>query len=475
MPELVALQTMLPQIDSPVAAQTKVLQMRQLQNANDQADFQRQQQQQAMADDQATRAAYAANPTDGSARLSALASVSPRAYAAEAKQQSDLAKAGADTRAKQLEAANKGLDLAGQAFGYVRQNPTVQNANDAIDWLLQQGVYTPEHAAQDKAKVAAAPDKVGELADMAFRASLAAKDQLAKVSTHDAGGTVATVGTDPVTGKTTTLSSLAKTQSPDNIATNERIAAEGAANRKNQIKVTQMVSDRSDGSDDGTGLSAATKTRIAQQAVDAGDYSGLKNVGRGKQGAADLRGIQNAITDYAASKGLTPTEISAKLAEFEGMKSGMRVSAGISAKIENAAAEADQLAPLAIDAGRKVARSGFLPFGKVQMLFDTNTNDPDMNRFATANIGLATAYAGAMARGGKATVTDQQHARDLLSTAKSQEAYEAIVGQMQQEIKAAKAAPRQVRNNLRNEIAGKGEGAAPAAAAIPSGWSVEVH
>jgi hypothetical protein len=195
----------------------------------------------------------------------------------------------------------------------------------------------------------------------------------------------------------------------------------------------------------------------------------MKNVGRGTQGAKDLRGIQNAITDYAANKGMSAGELSAKLAEFEAMKSGMRVSANISAKIENAAAEADQLAPLAIEAGRNVARSGFLPFGRVQAMFNNQTNDPNMNKFATANIGLATAYAGAMARGGKATVTDNDHARELLSTAKSQEAYEAIVGQMQQEIKAARAAPQHVRENLRNEISGGGNRTAAPAPAKPVG------
>jgi hypothetical protein len=134
------------------------------------------------------------------------------------------------------------------------------------------------------------------------------------------------------------------------------------------------------------------------------------------------------------------------MADFQGQKAGLRTANNISARIENAAAEAAQLAPLAIEAGRKVARSGFLPFGRAQVMFNNQTNDPAMNKFATANIGLATAYAGAMARGGKATVTDNEHARELLSTAKSQQAYKAIVNQMLQEIAAAKRAPKQVRD-----------------------------
>lgn len=457
---LVALQATMPQFEDPVTLQAKAYTLRDLAAKAQATD-------QSRTDDQAARAAFAANPTDGAARLSALAGVSPAAYSAEAKRQADLDKTGAETRAKQLETAHKQIDLAGQAFGYVRQFPTKENAAAAVQWLGQNGVLTPDHVADHLAKIdAATPEQIQGLATQAFQSAVAAKDQLSKIETKDAGGQLITQATNPITNQTTTLSTLAKTQSPDNKATNDRVAAEGAANRENQIKVQTMIGERQDGKDDdGTGLSDKSKAFIAQQAVDAGDYSGLKNVGRGKQGAADLRAIRNAITDYAASKGLSPTQVSAKLAEFEGMKAGMRTSANISAKVENAGAEADQLAPLAIETGRNVARSGFLPFGRAQVMFNNQTNDPDMNRFATANIGLATAYAGAMARGGKATVIDMEHAREMLSTAKSQDAYESIVNQMQKEIAAARRAPRQVRDNLSSEISGNGGHGAPNAGA----------
>lgn len=218
----------------------------------------------------------------------------------------------------------------------------------------------------------------------------------------------------------------------------------------------RLAFDKEKNSDDATALSDATKQRIAQQFVDAGDISGLKNLGRGTQGAKDLRGIQNAITEYAAKKGMAPAEISAKIADFDGLKVGLRTSANISARVENAVAEAQELAPLAVAASQKVARSGFLPFGRMQVMFNNQTNDPDMNRFATANIGLATAYAGAMARGQKPTVHDKEHAEKVIGEAKSQAAYEAVVDQLLIEMAAAQRAPHKVRDSLRNEISGKG-------------------
>jgi hypothetical protein len=454
---LVALQAALPQFADPVDLQTKAYKLRDLAAQADAADL-------ARADDQAARAAYAANPTDGAARLSALAGVSPKAYATEAKAQADQAKASAETTAKQIEAAHKKVDLTGQAFGYVRQFPTADNAKNAIQWLGDQGVYTPEQVAQYHAKIDAAPDKVSDMANQAYAAALGVKEQLSKIETRDTGGQVQTIATNPLTEKTTTLSTIDKTQSPDNKATNDRVAAEGRASRATQIQVQKMIGERQDAGDTEANIDPKRLSFMVDQAL-KGDTTVYQNLGRGKQGAANLLALRGAVADEAQKRGMSGADLAAINADYQGQKAGLRTSGTISARIENAAAEADQLAPLAIDAGRKVARSGFLPFGRAQVLFNNQTNDPDMNRFATANIGLATAYAGAMARGGKATVSDNEHAREMLSTAKSQQAYEAIVDQMQQEIAAAKAAPQHVRDNLRGQISGKGGHNAPAPAA----------
>lgn len=471
---LVALQAALPQFADPIDMQMKAYKLRDL-------AAQEQMNDQARSDDQAARAAYAANPTDGAARLAALAGVSPKAYGAEAKAQADQAKSAAETRAKDIETAHKKVDLAGQAFGYVRQFPTPENAKSAIQWLGQQGVYTPDQVAEYSAKIDAAPDKVKDMADAAFTAALGVKNQLSKIDTRDTGGQVQTIATNPLTQKTTTISTIDKTQSPDNIATNRRIAAEGKANRENAIKVQEMIGERQENkSNVQPSLSYETRLRIAKQWL-RGDKSGVQNIGRGTQGAADLRAIQEEITAEAKRQGLTGEQIAGIMADFQGQTAGLRTANTISARIENAAAEAAQLAPLALEASEKVARSGFLPFGRAQVMFNNQTNDPAMNEFATANIGLATAYAGAMARGGKATVSDMEHARELLLTAKSHEAYKAIVNQMLREIEAAQRAPKQVRDTLRGEISGKGGHGAttvpnPASApALPSGWTVEAH
>lgn len=450
---LVALQAALPQLTDPAELAVKAYTLRDLAAKAQAAD-------QALMDDQAARAAFSANPDDGAARLSALASVSPAAYSAEAKRQSELSKNDAETRAKQIEAAHKQLDMAGQAFGYVRRNPTLDNATQAIKWLTDNGVYTPEQAAQYTNQVTDNPAGIKALADQAFTATLATKDQLPKIETKDNGGQLVTQAIDPVSNKVSTLSTMTKVQSPDNKATNDRIAAEGRANRAAQA---ELARERRAAGDTEPSLDPKTLDTLAEQAI-GGDNSVYTNLGRGAQGAANLVALRNRVAQKASERGLSGADLASINADYQGQKAGLRTSGTISARVENAAAEAEQLAPLAIDAGRKVARAGLLVFGKGQNVFDTQTNNPDFKSFAVANQGLVTAYAGAMARGGPTRVADIQHAEKLIGTAENQTAYEAGVNQLLKEIAAAKRAPRQVRESLRNEISGRGGHDAPAPA-----------
>lgn len=270
-----------------------------------------------------------------------------------------------------------------------------------------------------------------------------------KMDFRDAGGSL--LGLDPYTGKP--ITTIKKTQSPDSIAVDRRAAADRAAGGAEPS------------------LNDATLDFLADQAL-RGDTTVYQNMGRGAQGAANLVALRTRVAQKAQAQGLSGADLASIGADYQGQKAGLRTSGNISARVENAAAEAEQLAPLAIAAGRNVARSGILVFGKGQNIFDTQTNNPEFKRFAVANMGLVTAYAGAMARGGPTRVADIEHAQHLLGTAESQQAYEAGVDQLQKEIVAAKAAPRHVRESLRNDISGRsndhGGATAPNPVAAPA-------
>lgn len=232
-----------------------------------------------------------------------------------------------------------------------------------------------------------------------------------------------------------------KTQSPNSRAADARFAAHGPGRGG------------SGGSE--ASLDADTLDMMADQAL-RGDTSVFKNLGRGAQGSANLVGLRSRITQKAKALNISGADLAAITADYGGLATGMRVSANISARVENAISEARELAPLAITAGRDVARAGLLPFGKAQVMFDTQTNDPALKKFAAANVGFVQAYAGAMARGQKPTVHDKEHAEKLISEATSQKAYEAVMDQLMLEMDAASRAPQKVREHLRNEIGGRG-------------------
>lgn len=229
-----------------------------------------------------------------------------------------------------------------------------------------------------------------------------------------------------------------KTQSPDSKAADARWAARGMGGGGGEAS-----------------LDADTLDMMADQAL-RGDRSVFQNIGRGAQGSANLVALRGRITQKAKERGITGADLASITADYGGLVAGLRTSANISARVENAISEARELAPLAITAGRDVARAGLLPFGKAQVMFDTQTNDPALKKFAAANVGFVQAYAGAMARGQKPTVHDKEHAEKLISEATSQKAYEAVMNQLMLEMDAASRAPQKVREHLRSEIGGQG-------------------
>lgn len=265
---------------------------------------------------------------------------------------------------------------------------------------------------------------------------------------QDTGGGYA--GLDKFTGAP--LITGKKTMTPGEIANANQAAA-------------RLNFDKSQADNNQDAVMDPLAVRLTAQQYLAGDSSALQNFGRGAQGAKNLNAVRLEVSKIANEAGLNGSDIAAKMAEFAGLKAGQRTAATRSANIEIAANEAAALAPIALAASEKVSRSGFLPFGKAQIMFDSNTNNPDLRQFAMANTALVNAYGQAMARGGSATVSDKDHAREMLSTAFDQPSYAAAVGQMQQEIKAAQAAPKAVRKDLSNSVTGRSDEQASASKA----------
>lgn len=204
---------------------------------------------------------------------------------------------------------------------------------------------------------------------------------------------------------------------------------------------------------DGERLDPDTLKMMAEQYL-AGDKSVLMNLGRGKQGAANIAALRGEVGRQAAAMGMTGRDIAAQIAEFTGLVAGERTLGTRTANAEMAATEFERLAPLALQTSQSASRSGFVPFAKAQQMLQSGANDPNLRRFVAANNSLINVYARAISPSGVPTVADKEHAREILSTAYDAPSYQAVVGQMRQEISAARRSPGDVRGEFRRAISG---------------------
>lgn len=190
---------------------------------------------------------------------------------------------------------------------------------------------------------------------------------------------------------------------------------------------------------------------LARQAL-SGDTSVFVNVGRGTQGPNNLVRLRTRMSEIMKASGLSPEEIAARNAEFFGFKAGQRSLGTRGANIELASQEFLNIVPLAKQASEKVGRSKFLPFGKVEVMFNEQVNDPDLAEFAAYNNGIINTYARAISPTGIPTVSDKMHARKIITEAKDQKAYNAAINALEREIAAAKRSPSEVRESMRKDF-----------------------
>lgn len=98
------------------------------------------------------------------------------------------------------------------------------------------------------------------------------------------------------------------------------------------------------------------------------------------------------------------------------------------------------------------------------MAAQQGSGDENVVRLASATNALINIYSRAISPNGNPTVSDKEHAREILEKAWSQGQYAAGVDQMRLEMEAAQKSPGQVRNQFRNSVTGKEPQEAPSSA-----------
>ena len=136
------------------------------------------------------------------------------------KNQADIQKTSADTQSKQIETAHKRIETMGKAFGFVKDNPSIENASSTIDYLVSNGIMTAEAAAASKMRLQSnpSPENIKSMATQAFQSALDAKDQLPKLDNINAGGYNVATSTNPITGQRIEGARTEITQSADSRA-----------------------------------------------------------------------------------------------------------------------------------------------------------------------------------------------------------------------------------------------------------------
>lgn len=112
-----------------------------------------------------------------------------------------------------------------------------------------------------------------------------------------------------------------------------------------------------------------------------------------------------------------------------------------SAKTLAAATEANDMIPIVRNASAKVDRSKYPDLNAIQNAVAKKTGGPEIVSLNTAINALVNSYARAINPTGVATVSDKNHAREILNSAYSNGQLNAILNTMQQEMVASKEAP----------------------------------
>lgn len=210
-------------------------------------------------------------------------------------------------------------------------------------------------------------------------------------------------------------------------------------------------------------LDKNTLTTLADQYI-AGDTSVLQNLGRTAAGAINVAALRKRITERMQEQKISPQQQAVKMAEFKGLQEAERTLGNRQATIGMAGSEVQQLAPLVLQASANVDRTSFPSLNSVLIASMRHTGNPAVVQFGQTINSLINAYARAINPFGQSTVSDKNHARELLSESWSKGQIEAGVQQMLKEIAAAKQAPGTTKEEIQKLYSG---GGAPAPAPAP--------
>ena len=134
--------------------------------------------------------------------------------------------------------------------------------------------------------------------------------------------------------------------------------------------------------------------------------------------------------------------------EYKGAAAGIRALGTSEAKIVQASSEAKSMLQIAQDYVPRINPSNYPAVNAAGNYVAKNTGDPAQTGFATALNGLVNTYARAINPSGVATVSDKNHAREIIDKAMSSGQFNEVFRVMNQEMDASLASPTKARKAL---------------------------
>lgn len=249
--------------------------------------------------------------------------------------------------------------------------------------------------------------------------------------------------------------------SPNTRFTQEQENIRAAANRK-------AAMERVIKAQEGGQLDPEAIDFLADQ-VNAGDTSVLSGLARSKGAVAAVR---NRATQKARESGVSPADVTAARVNLAGDLAGSRTLGTTLANVSAASSEAEKMIGIAESYVPKMNPTNYPTINAAGNYVAKQTGDPVQAGFATSLNSLVNAYARAINPKGVATVSDKNHAREIVNAAMSSGQLAEVFGVMRQEMQAARAAPKEVRAKM----AGKEAPATPSARpdGVGADWSMMV-
>jgi len=201
---------------------------------------------------------------------------------------------------------------------------------------------------------------------------------------------------------------------------------------------------------EGAGLFTKDEARFVAERQRAGDPTAQQNLGRGGQGAQNLKRVIAAHQEICRENGESDAACAGRIAQariqYSGNVAAARAVSTMEVRMGAAAFEAIGAIGLARDAIDNVPRTSWKAINRLIVAGKEQTLDPAQKDLQVRTQQVKTAYAATMGRGSSVnTVYAQQRANDLLDTADNAAAYKQGLDTMMSEMQLAVEAPNQMR------------------------------